>query len=35
MAENNQDLHCSFCSKRKDEVVRLIAGPGYISVMNV
>jgi ATP-dependent Clp protease ATP-binding subunit ClpX len=28
MVDNNQDLHCSFCSKRKDEVVRLIAGPG-------
>ncbi len=28
MAENTQDLHCSFCSKHKDEVSRLIAGPG-------
>jgi len=28
MAQNTQDLHCSFCSKHKDEVSRLIAGPG-------
>lgn len=28
MSENTQDLHCSFCSKHKDEVSRLIAGPG-------
>ena len=28
MTENTQDLHCSFCSKHKDEVSRLIAGPG-------
>ena len=28
MAQNTQDLHCSFCSKHKDEVARLIAGPG-------
>ena len=28
MAQNTEDLHCSFCSKHKDEVNRLIAGPG-------
>lgn len=28
MAQNTQDLNCSFCSKHKDEVSRLIAGPG-------
>jgi len=28
MSQNTQDLHCSFCSKHKDEVDRLIAGPG-------
>ena len=28
MAQNSEDLHCSFCSKHKDEVGRLIAGPG-------
>jgi len=28
MSKNTQDLHCSFCSKHKDEVNRLIAGPG-------
>ena len=28
MSQNTQDLHCSFCSKHKDEVNRLIAGPG-------
>ncbi len=28
MAENNEDLYCSFCGKAKDEVDRLIAGPG-------
>lgn len=28
MAQNTEDLHCSFCSKHKDEVGRLIAGPG-------
>ena len=28
MAQDTQDLHCSFCSKHKDEVARLIAGPG-------
>ena len=28
MSQNKQDLHCSFCSKHKDEVNRLIAGPG-------
>ena len=28
MAQDTQDLHCSFCSKDKDEVSRLIAGPG-------
>ncbi|MCS5591847.1 MAG: ATP-dependent Clp protease ATP-binding subunit ClpX [Gammaproteobacteria bacterium] len=28
MTQANQDLHCSFCSKHKDEVNRLIAGPG-------
>ena len=28
MAQNTEDLSCSFCSKNKDEVGRLIAGPG-------
>ena len=28
MTQTNQDLQCSFCSKYKDEVNRLIAGPG-------
>ena len=28
MTQANQDLQCSFCSKHKDEVNRLIAGPG-------
>ncbi len=28
MEQNTEDLSCSFCSKHKDEVVRLIAGPG-------
>ncbi len=28
MDQNTEDLSCSFCSKHKDEVVRLIAGPG-------
>lgn len=28
MADNNQELHCSFCGKSKSEVNRLIAGPG-------
>lgn len=28
MAENPQNLHCSFCGKAKSEVERLIAGPG-------
>lgn len=28
MAENLQDIHCSFCGKAKSEVERLIAGPG-------
>ncbi|MDC0239078.1 ATP-dependent Clp protease ATP-binding subunit ClpX [Candidatus Thioglobus sp.] len=28
MAQNTKDLNCSFCSKHKDEVARLIAGPG-------
>ena len=28
MEQNTQELHCSFCSKHKDEVSRLIAGPG-------
>ena len=28
MAENPEELHCSFCGKAKSEVDRLIAGPG-------
>ena len=28
MDQNTEDLSCSFCSKNKDEVSRLIAGPG-------
>ena len=28
MDQNTEDLSCSFCSKNKDEVTRLIAGPG-------
>ena len=28
MSQTAQDLHCSFCSKHKEEVSRLIAGPG-------
>ena len=28
MDQNTEDLSCSFCSKNKDEVNRLIAGPG-------
>jgi len=27
MDQNTEDLSCSFCSKNKDEVTRLIAGP--------
>ena len=28
MDQNTEELSCSFCSKNKDEVSRLIAGPG-------
>ena len=28
MDQNTEDLSCSFCSKNKEEVARLIAGPG-------
>ena len=28
MDQKTEDLSCSFCSKNKDEVSRLIAGPG-------
>ena len=28
MDQNTEDLSCSFCSKNKEEVTRLIAGPG-------
>ncbi|MBQ3111491.1 MAG: ATP-dependent Clp protease ATP-binding subunit ClpX [Firmicutes bacterium] len=28
MAKNNDETRCSFCGKRRDQVIKLIAGPG-------
>jgi ATP-dependent protease Clp ATPase subunit len=33
--DEKKQLKCSFCGKTQEQVKRLIAGPGYIFVMNV
>jgi ATP-dependent Clp protease ATP-binding subunit ClpX len=32
MARTREPLKCSFCGKRQDQVRRLIAGPGGVSI---
>ena len=33
---STKDLHCSFCGKSQEEVLKLIAGPGvYLSLIHI